>query len=244
MRAEPNHIVISAQQMWNKTMQRNGCRQTPASPGSVLKQNQARGAFPTLCSMWGQLPSSTLLTRVTLTTSPSPAHSCRQPCWGSTGTSLTNNSPRWLFSASALANRAEQQLKAVPFPHPAGVHLNPLAPAERGGRCMGDPQHDNGALLQAGQFQVQGLKWDSFRGVRYLANWQQRSALCSCKQRKRRSLTAPHQAWSLPAEGGGCLHSTRRCRAGAFFCPWATQGKWVYLITVWKGVNCRVQEIC
>lgn len=38
MRAEPTHIIISAQQMWNKLIQRNGWRQIPASPGSVLKK--------------------------------------------------------------------------------------------------------------------------------------------------------------------------------------------------------------
>lgn len=94
--------------------------------------------------MRGQLPSSPLLTRVTLTYWPlscsmNSAHCSQQLCWGSTGTSLTNNSPEWLLSASALANWAEQQLKAVPFPHPTGVHLHPLAPAEREGGLWETP---------------------------------------------------------------------------------------------------------
>lgn len=38
MRAEPTHIIISAEQMWNKLIQRDGWRQTPASSGSVLKK--------------------------------------------------------------------------------------------------------------------------------------------------------------------------------------------------------------
>lgn len=45
MRVEPAHIVISAQQMWNKAMQRNGWRQTPASPGSVLKEYKSFPSF-------------------------------------------------------------------------------------------------------------------------------------------------------------------------------------------------------
>jgi len=46
---------------------------------------------------------------------------------------------------------------------------------------MGNPRHENDALLQAGQFQLQGLKCDCFRGVRCLAEWRQCSSLCSYK---------------------------------------------------------------
>lgn len=54
MRLEPTHIIISAQQMWNKAMQRSGRGQAPTSPGSVLKeqeQNQVEGAFPRFCEL-------------------------------------------------------------------------------------------------------------------------------------------------------------------------------------------------
>lgn len=71
---------------------------------------------------------------------------------GQHGHILTNSSPERLLSASALANWARQQLQAVPFPHSAGVHRHPPAPAEREGGPVGNPQQENDALLQARWF--------------------------------------------------------------------------------------------
>lgn len=105
MRAEPTHIIISAQQMWNKLIQRNGWRQIPASPGSVLKKQKLKhmkGAFLgfALCeASFRPVP-----THQGHPDSPTPLLSLNSALLGQHRHLTESNSPKWLFTASARAN--------------------------------------------------------------------------------------------------------------------------------------------